>query len=170
MPSPSRARTGLLLFLAAGPILVFFFLYTFGKNKYTIDTYSLKLPELVAGYEKVSEPLLVLDTSQASQTLKNERNRMEAYWDKISSRPRHLELDSRSATQKPGFLGQAGSWVFSDTTVEIETVKGKSLKRLPPSPRAFLFDADQILRGVYGLEQRKSVDTLLLEYQILIAK
>lgn len=170
MPSPSKARTGLLLFLAAGPILVFFFLYTFGKNKYTIDTYPLQLSELITGYKRVSAPLLVLDTSMASRTLKNERNRMEAYWDKINSRPEQLEIDSRIADQKPAFLGQASSWVFSDTTVEIETVKGNFLKRLPPSPRAFLFDADQILRGVYGLEQRKSVDTLLLEYQILIAK
>ena len=170
MSNPSKARTGLLLFLAAGPILVFFFLYTFGKNKYTIDTYPLRLSDLISTQEVISDPLLVLDTSLASRTLGNERNRMEAYWEKINSRPRILEIDSRKSGQRPAFVSQAGSWLFSDTTVEIETVKGKRLKRLPEPPRGFLFDQEQNLRGVYGLEQRKSVDTLLLEYQILIAK
>lgn len=167
MSTPNKARTGLLLFLAAGPILVFFFLYTFGKNQYSLDSYPLHLADLVPGVSAKPSPLLVLDTANADQrTFRNEQKRIESYWDKIQSQPELLIVNSREASLNP----EAASWFSSDTVVEITTVKGKSLKRLPRPPRGFLFDEGQNLRGVYGLELSKSVDTLLLEYQILIAK
>ena len=177
MPVSAKARTGLLLFLTAGPFLVFLFLYLFGKNRYEIDRYGPSAGDLLQTVRPLPEtPLLIYDESTpgmcSREALLNQRSRIEDRWKHLGRGPEEFFIPSsppvtpdavRQLGRKPGSL----AWWTGDTIVGVETAKGPARKRLPEPPRAFLFDKKHNLRGVYGLCNRSSVDTLLLEYSIL---
>jgi len=181
MAIPKGARTGLLLFLTAGPFLVFLFLQIFGKNKYEVDTYPTTLSRFCYWKQPLTKPLLLLDEDPASygfsknQYLK-QLDRLHNFWEKTGSSPTEATLvhpsDQPAGKEfKEGeVLLQGLPWLSVDTVLKIQTAKGPVRKRLPKPPRAFLFDQNQNLRGVYGLCNHLSVDTILLEYTILIDK
>jgi len=173
------ARTGLLLLLTAGPILVFLFLYTFGKNHFELDTYPLKRPDFCQFQDTIPEALLFIDSNNPSKQISQkafsqQKERLRVFWEKISSSPvivpiKRIDSSDRLASTIPNGLvyQKAEFWLSADTVLEIQSAKGLSRKRLPAPPRAFLFDKNQNLRGVYGLCIGLSVDTLMLEYKIL---
>ncbi|HOY95418.1 MAG TPA: hypothetical protein PK509_06760 [Catalimonadaceae bacterium] len=173
------ARTGLLLFITAGPFLVFLFLYVFGENHFELDTYPLKQDDFCFYKKEVKEALLVVDQSYdpSKHSLKdydNEMERLNVFWKKINSSPeivpliRPSSLDSNSTACPDGLVSPSALiWLTVDTILPIQSAKGPGMKRLPKPPRAFLFDKNQNLRGVYGLCNGLSVDTLMLEYKIL---
>ncbi len=179
MNFPKGARTGLLLFITAGPFLVFVFLYLFGENHFEIDTYPVKQPDFCFYKKDVKEALLVVDRSfdPAQYSLKdfdNELERLNVFWKKIDSSPEIVSLirpsgiDSSSTSCPDGLVSPSALFLITvDTILPIQSAKGPGLKRLPKPPRAFLFDKNQNLRGVYGLCNGLSVDTLMLEYKIL---
>ena len=177
MPVSARARTGLMLFLTAGPLLVFVFLYLFGNNQYEIDRYSPGATDLVLTGEPLpGEPVLVYDESIPGactrEAFLNQRTRISDRWKYLGRKPAEFFIPISPSVNPPSGQRLARkpeslSWWTGDTVVAIETAKGPALKRLPDPPRAFLFDKKHNLRGVYGLCNRSSVDTLLLEYSIL---
>jgi len=173
------ARTGLLLFITAGPFLVFLFLYIFGENHFELDIYPLKQADFCSNTSKGKEEMLVVDQTfdPAQYSLKdynNEMERLRIFWKKIASSPRIIFLvrpSQKSLNATSGadglVLPSALFWLTADTVLPVQSAKGPGLKRLPKPPRAFLFDKNQNLRGVYGLCNGLSVDTLMLEYKIL---
>jgi hypothetical protein len=173
------ARTGLLLLITAGPCLVFVFLYLFGENHFELDTYPVKRNDFCFYKKEVKEALLVVDQTfdPAQYSLKdydNEMKRLNVFWKKIGSSPeivsliRPSALDSNSIACPDGLVSPSALlWLTIDTILPVKSAKGHGLKRLPKPPRAFLFDKNQNLRGVYGLCNGLSVDTLMLEYKIL---
>jgi len=98
--------------------------------------------------------------------LESQFRRLDAFWEDLGKKPEVLMLDGSNSANLtlPG-----RNWMVRNDAVAIRSVKGKAKKVLPSPPRAFLFDDAKTLRGVYGLCNNKSVDTLMLEYRILIA-
>lgn len=183
MPLNKKTRTGLLLLLVAGPFLVFLFLHLFGKNQFEIDLYPYQ-----AGYLKklnARGAVLVADdgrqlTDAKAKEYFRQWKRLDLFFAEKKLKPVMVSFSAGAEdssdglwadfregkkTMEPdaGFLDLA----LKDTVLEIKTAKGPSLKRLPPPPRAFLFDQNLNLRGVYGLSNSLYTDTLMLEYKIL---
>ena len=169
MKFPRKARAGLLLFLTAGPFLVFLFLHLFGKNHFELDRYPLGYGDLFKEEAAAAEELLVLDTSvnqSSAAAVASQLRRLDAFWEDAGDQPDLIWLDGQNSSM----LNQLGrSWFLDELSVSLTSVKGKTTKKLPAPPRAFLFDKEKTLRGVYGLWSNKSVDTLMLEYRILIS-
>lgn len=169
MTYPRKARAGLLLILTAGPFLVFLFLHLFGKNHFELDRYPVKSDDLLMEEAAAGQNLLVMDTNLYSckkSALKSQFGRLDAFWEDAGNQPEMLILNGENT----GILNHLGRrWFLDDMDVSLKSVKGQQRKKLPPPPRAFLFDEAKTLRGVYGLCNNKSVDTLMLEYRILIA-
>ncbi len=173
------ARTGLLLFITAGPFLVFLFLYVFGENHFELDTYPVKQSDFCFYKKEAKDALLFVDQSYdparySRKDYENEMERLNVFWKKIESSPEVVSLvrpsatDSNSTSCPDGLVSPSSLFLLSvDTVLPIQSAKGSGLKRLPKPPRAFLFDKNQNLRGVYGLCNGLSVDTLMLEYKIL---
>jgi hypothetical protein len=114
------------------------------------------------------------DSSRYSKTdFENEQKRLDDFWKKKSSSPEILPVSRGSEVQTGGNLpngtvkAESEFWLSVDTVLDLQSAKGPIQRRLPPPPRAFLFDKNQNLRGVYGLCNSLSVDTLMLEYTIL---
>jgi hypothetical protein len=180
MPLPKTARTGILLFITLGPFLVFVFLYVFGKNKYELDSYGLKVSSFPKEEVKSGAPIILfsqIETTSDRRDFLNEVNRLDVFFKKSEFQPRILQLSDSGLVPKtklPIGLVQNNLipdfWLNSDTVLSINTAKGKSTKRLPKPPRAFLFDTLHNLRGVYGLCNSQSMDTLMLEFKILTEK
>jgi len=79
MQTGTVARTGLLLFLTAGPLLVFLFLYFFGKNEFELDRYQVHSPSFPAAYQTKALLLLPsqhLITGTERNAFRNEANRV----------------------------------------------------------------------------------------------
>ena len=167
MSTQRKARAGLLLFLTAGPFLVFLFLYIFGKNHFELDRYPASSADFLKSSNSKPGNLLLMDTVNRScspAAMKSQLSRLGTFWEDLGASPEIVLLDpEKSELIKP----ESRSWFLSPKTETIELAKGKSEKILPEPPRAFLFDRDKNLRGVYGLCNNKSVDTLMLEYRIL---
>ena len=180
MPIPKAARTGLLMFITLGPFLVFVFLYVFGKNKYELDTYGLTISNFPKEKKISGFPTIVfseIETTSDRRDFLNEVNRLDVFFRKSELKPGILQLSSSGTVPKTKIKIEAISsglipdfWLNADTILPINTAKGKSSKRLPKPPRAFLFDTLNNLRGVYGLCNSESMDTLVLEYKILTEK
>ena len=179
MALPKRARTGLLLFLTVGPFLVFLFLQIFGKNTYEIDKYPLTLSNFCTWSQPVNNPLLLMDEDPETYGFSRNQydkqiDRLHNFWKKTGSAPTEAKIihsSEGSASNADGrILIRSEAWLSADTVLEIKTAKGKVKKRLPNPPRAFLFDQKQNLRGVYGLCNHLSIDTVLLEFTILSEK
>ena len=170
MAFKGKARAGLLLFLTAGPFLVFLFLYLFGKNHFELDRYPAKSDDFLTEDFATGQNLLILDTNLYSckkSALKSQLGRLAAFWEDAGSQPEMLLLEGANT----GFLNQLGrSWFQNQMSVSLTSAKGQLEKKLPDPPRAFLFDKEKTLRGVYGLCSNKSVDTLMLEYRILTSE
>jgi len=178
MQVSKKARSGLLLFLTIGPFLVFVFLYVFGKNKYEVDTYPLSISKFSTEGRMMKSPLVLLSNPELpgeKKDFQNEAKRLDLFFKNFKLKPDFFSLDSQSALPVSSLKINAtfpskllpAFWFESDTVLEIKTAKGSSAKRLPKPPRAFLFDTLQNLRGVYGLCNSESMDTLMLEYKIL---
>jgi hypothetical protein len=170
MAFPKGARTGLLLILTTGPILVILFLYLFGKNNYSIDQYNLQLKDFAVISDSRPGLILLFDTTalgSESNRLEfmRQKDRLDAYWRKMKSSPKAY-FPANQGNNPPVFLPAARAWRIQDTVVEIQTAQSSDLKRLPQPPRAFLFDEKKNLRGVYGLCNALSMDTLMLEFSI----
>lgn len=169
MPNQKLARSGLLLILTAGPLLVFLFLYLFGKNRFEIDSYSIPLSALVnEPVAKSASGILLIPSKESigpelARDYQNELKRISRFLESVEQKPSILEWNTGSLKPSP----LADRLLSADTILEVTMAKGNGKKRLPASPRAFLFDASQNLRGVYGLCNSLSVDTLILEYKIL---
>lgn len=161
-------RTGLLLLLVAGPLLVFFFLYLFGENHFEISRYPLRLQDIAQGnVGRISNGLLVLPADASigpvlGKEYKNQIRRFDTFLSGLKGRP---EIKNWGDAIFPNQIGLRLQ--FTDTILKISTYHEKGLKRLPASPRAFLFDSTSQLRGVYNITDPLSVDTLILEYKIL---
>jgi hypothetical protein len=169
MTSPRKARAGLLLLLMAGPFLVFLFLHLFGKNHFELDRYPAASGDFLAVERKISAPFFLMDTAlygNKPAALKSQFRRLDAFWEDLGKKPEILMLDVESSQL---LKAEAKDWFFRNEAVEVQSVKGLSKKTLPNPPRAFLFDEAKTLRGIYGLCSNKSVDTLMLEYRILIS-
>ena len=171
MPVSKLTRTGLLLFLTMGPLLVFLFLYVFGENQFELDRYPVEARWMPANGPMTA--LLVSQSGEKTLVNPNEWNRVEVFFQKMALKPGFYT--GQNAAPPPGkvawkpVLLSADMQVLTekDTLLEVHTTEGIRKKRLPAPPRAFLFDAQHILRGVYGLNNSLSVDTLMLEYKIL---
>ena len=180
MPIPKTARTGLLMFITLGPFLVFVFLYVFGKNNYELDSYGLTISSFPKETKKSGAPTIVfceIETTSNRRDFLNEVNRLKVFFDKSELQPRMLQLSTTRILPASKLKIEAipsstisDLWLNADTILPIQTAKGKSSKRLPKPPRAFLFDTLNNLRGVYGLCNSQSMDTLMLEYKILTEK
>jgi hypothetical protein len=169
MAFKGKARAGLLLLLTAGPFLVFLFLYLFGKNHFELDRYPATLKDFLPVDRTVSGTFLLMDTASYDNppgALKSQMKRLDAFWEDIGRKPETMLLNGTSADPSAG----SQSWYSGIEPVQLTTVKGNSKKILPKPPRAFLFDEEKTLRGVYGLCNNKSVDTLMLEYRILTSE
>ena len=168
MAFKGKARAGLLLLLTAGPFLVFLFLHLFGKNHFELDRYPASARDFLVVESKISEPFFLMDTSlygNKPAALKSQFRRLDAFWEDLGKKPEIVMFDAESSQLKV----DGKDWFSRNDAVEIRSVKGKGKKSLPNPPRAFLFDEAKTLRGVYGLSNNKSVDTLMLEYRILIS-
>ena len=169
MSNQKLARSGLLLILTAGPILVFLFLYIFGKNRFEIDSYSIPLSTLVIQpVPKSASPILLIPGEEMlgnglTRDYQNQQKRISVFVDGVKMKPSILQWNQGNLV--PTQVGER--LLKADTVLETIMAKGKGQKRLPPPPRAFLFDSTQNLRGVYSVCNRLSVDTLILEYKIL---
>jgi hypothetical protein len=163
-------RAGLLLVLTAGPFLVFLFLYLFGKNHFELDRYPLQLNEIFIGEKKVGpEGLLLMDTVSGSclsadRTAQNRR--LAVFWEDFGRQPEILRLNP---ADNKNINAKGLDWFTEKTSQRVKSARGELLKILPPPPRALLFDDAKTLRGVYGLCNDKSVDSLMLEYRILVS-
>lgn len=167
MPIPKGTRAGLLLILTAGPFLVFLFLHLFGKNHFELDRYQLTLPEISNSKKSVSENgLLLLDTAGGPCNpgeWKAQLKRFELFTEDFGYKPELWFPES-------GVLNSnAMDWLRERKTADVKLARGNGKKVLPEPPRALLFDSEKTLRGVYGLCSNKSVDSLMLEYRILLA-
>jgi len=169
------------MFITLGPFLVFVFLYVFGKNKFELDDYNLKLTGLPKNVSTPATPFILfsnLETTSQRRDFLNEVNRLDVFFKKSDLQPRFFQLSSTglipdSKIKIEGTLPLEiiqDFWLHSDTVLTIQTAKGKTSKRLPKPPRAFLFDTLNNLRGVYELCNSQSMDTLMLEYKILTEK
>ena len=170
MAFPKGARAGLLLFLTAGPFLVFLFLHLFGKNHFEIDRYPVKMNDLfVSPTDKILKEVIFIDTNRTycnKSSLNAQLERIRRFGEDIQPAPDCRFLNSEDA----GILTPDGAdWFRNEKLVNLESARSKGKKKLPPPPRAMLFDQGKNLRGVYGLCEDKSVDTLMLEYRILIS-
>ncbi len=171
----------MLLLITAGPFLVFVFLYLFGKNQFEIDTYPFAATFMKN--EKAEGPFFLADNgfllseSEKKEYL-NQVKRLEPFFNEKEVKPVWFTFSNASKDTSsendfwPGKKQVTVNEAFlelaeKDTTLEIETAKGPGKKRLPPPPRAFLFDKKYNLRGVYGLCNSLSIDTLMLEFKIL---
>jgi hypothetical protein len=172
MPIIGKARAGLLLLLTAGPFLVFLFLYVFGKNNFELDRYPLKLSDILKLKEnelQIKNAFLLMDTSGFSgnsEELNRQLKRISAFWEDAGSSPQILQLDSKTSEIA---VRSTINWFEKDSVLSTVTAKGAGMKALPRPPRSFLFDKNKTLRGVYSLINSKSVDTLMLEYRILLS-
>lgn len=168
MPLSKPTRTGLLLLLVAGPLLVFLFLYLFGENHFEISRYPIQLSDMAQNSTSVSPKGLILIPADSAidpslrREYANELRRLRTFLSTIEHKPDVLNWGERILLNSVGSRLQ-----YADTVFETTTILEKSIKRLPPAPRAFLFDSTQNLRGVYNLTSPLSVDTLILEYKIL---
>lgn len=167
MAFKGKARAGLLLLLTAGPFLVFLFLHLFGKNHFELDRYPASSGDFMLAEKKLSAPFFLMDTAlygNKPAALKSQFRRLDAFWEDFGKKPEMEMLNGNN----PAILSLTGrNWLIRNDAIAIHSVKGKAKKILPPPPRAFLFDEGKTLRGVYGLCNNKSVDTLMLEYRIL---
>lgn len=167
MPSPKGTRAGLLLLLTAGPFLVFLFLHLFGKNHFELDRYPLQLNEITGSQKSVKENgLLILDTSGAPckpGEWKAQLNRFQLFTEDFGHQPECWFPETTVLNTT------AINWLRERKTSEVKSARGTGKKVLPEPPRALLFDGEKTLRGVYGLCNSKSIDSLMLEYQILLA-
>ena len=183
MPFTKKTRTGFLLLLVGGPFLVFLFLYLFGKNRFETDSYPYK-----AGFLKnlnAQSPVLIGDdgsrlNEREKKEYLNQWKRLDPFFAEKKIKPltgwfctENLQVEgpSSSGFRKDKIRVNPDS-VFlilarKDTTLDIITAKGPARKRLPAPPRAFLFDENLNLRGVYGLFNSRDTDTLMLEFKIL---
>ena len=172
MPVKGTARAGLLILLTAGPFLVFLFLYIFGKNNFELDRYPLKLSDILKLKKnelQIKDAFLLMDTSEFSGNsaeLNRQLKRISAFWEDAGSSPQILQLDSKTSEIA---VRSTINWFEKDSVMKTITAKGAGMKALPQPPRSFLFDKNKTLRGVYSLINSKSVDTLMLEYRILLA-
>lgn len=158
MARSKLTRTGLLLLLTAGPFLVFLFLFIFGKNRFTLDLYPISIPQTNLGKIR----LVIPDEALANRSGQDQWSRAQMFFEKINSTPEVEFLKSDSSSSFWRF------WLEKDTVLEIETAKGPSEKGLPNKPRLFLVDKQNRIRGVYTISNPLSMDTLMLEYSILI--
>jgi hypothetical protein len=178
-----KARTGLLLILTAGPFLVFLFLYLFGKNQFELDTYPFSFKK--AQFQSEANCYLLTDFGypidfRKEKQFENQLKRLQPFFEEFSEKPFFVGFESKISIEavksnaktlgisqwilpNPGLLEMAEK----DSVLSINTAKGPSEKRLPEPPRSFLFDKKGNLRGVYGLCNGLSVDTLMLEFKIL---
>ena len=162
----------MLILLTAGPFLVFLFLYVFGKNNFELDRYPLKLSDVLKLKEnelQIKDAFLLMDTSEFSGNsaeLNRQLKRISAFWEDAGSSPQVLQLDSKTSEIA---VRSTINWFEKDSVMKTITAKGAGMKALPQPPRSFLFDKNKTLRGVYSLINSKSVDTLMLEYRILLA-
>ena len=172
MPIIGKARAGLLIFLTAGPFLVFLFLYVFGKNNFELDQYPLQISDFLKQKEGVPQlkgAFLLMDTSDSfgnSAELNRQLKRISAFWEDAGSSPQILQIDSKTSAI---VVNSTINWFEKDSVLKTNTAKGAGMKALPQPPRSFLFDKNKTLRGVYSLINSKSVDTLMLEYRILLS-
>lgn len=170
MAFPKGTRAGLLLILTAGPFLVFLFLHLFGKNHFELDRYPLSLDAILKSQVNPGpEGLLLMDTSGAGcrpGQLRAQLRRFSVFSEDFGKNPGILYLNSVAGT----VLNATGrEWLLEEKQVMVKSARGKGKKRLPDPPRALLFDSSKTLRGVYGLCNEKSVDSLMLEYRILVS-
>jgi hypothetical protein len=167
MPSPKGTRAGLLLILTAGPFLVFLFLHLFGKNHFELDRYQARLGELVNKQRPVSEKgLLLLDTADTPcrpEEWKAQLRRFELFTEDFGDKPEWW------FPSKADLNSTAMDWLRERKTADVKSARGSGKKVLPDPPRALLFDSEKTLRGVYGLCNDRSVDSLMLEYRILLS-
>lgn len=170
MASPKGTRIGLLLILTAGPFLVFLFLHLFGKNHFELDRYETNLKELMPGIIPAGDNgFLLADTGNSyceNQAFKAQINRFVLFTEDFGKKP---SIQFFSSSGNSGLSLKGKDWFLSDKVVPVKSARGSGVKQLPSPPRAFLFDSSENLRGVYGLCNEKSVDSLMLEYQILIS-
>ena len=106
------------------------------------------------------------DFSGNSEELNRQLKRISAFWEDAGSSPQVLQLDSK--TSEIAVLSTI-NWFEKDSVLSTITAKGTGMKALPQPPRSFLFDKNKTLRGVYSLTNSKFVDTLMLEYRILLS-
>jgi len=178
---PKKAKTGVLLFITMGPFLVFVFLYLFGNNKFELDSYPLSVSGFPKAIKNSSSPLILFSSTEnpkQDRDFQNELTRLAVFFNKLDVKPRIflLEAERNPPISKLTLEGSVSQniipqfWFSADTVLSIKTAKGPVEKRLPNPPRAFLFDTLNNLRGVYGLCNSQSMDTLMLEYKILLDK
>ena len=169
MALPKGTRIGLLLILTAGPFLVFLFLYLFGKNHFETDRYDVSLRDILpGGLVKAEKGFLLADTGNPAcgkNSLKAQIRRFELFTEDFGQRP---AIQLIYAAGHPGLSSMGREWFLSAKYAKVKTARSSGGKHLPPPPRALLFDSAKTLRGVYGLCDEKSVDSLMLEYRILL--
>lgn len=168
MAFQKKARAGLLLFLTAGPFLVFLFLYLFGKNHFELDRYKANSRDFFNGSFQGSACLLLLDTGTYggnAAAMRSQLARISTFWEDLGEHPQEIIIDAQNSRL---IRESAKPWFNTDRIESVQGARENSRKRLPAPPRAFLFDENKTLRGIYGLTDNKSVDTLMLEYRILI--
>lgn len=182
MARSKATRTVLLLFLTAGPFLVFLFLYLFGKNRYYLDYYPVTFPIELSEKQK-SPSLIIPKVASLTQIEFRQLDRVKRYFiqneekinvmgystnwvipvDSIGSA---FPIDSTNRMSMPHDLR---SLIYSDSIFPIISAKGPSRKKLPELPRMVLLDEQFKVRGVYSLASPLSVDTLMLEFKILLS-
>lgn len=178
MQSRFSAKTGLLFLLTIVPVLVLFFLYLFGKNQYNLDLYPASGAFLSDKKPAEFGVILLPSSSDLSDFQKRaytaQMSRLSRFIGSLPLGPQVFAYGSDSLALRPFFPAiksvslptDFSSVYLSDTVLPITTAKGEAKKRLPKLPRAYFFDNNLALRGVYCMTESPYIDTLILEYKI----